>query len=90
MDKDELGWLAEKVEALVDDLKSAREQNKELLATRRKLQQKLASLEKRYGQVDKEGKRIKDLITQNKTYEKKCALLKHKVTSMLAKVEVLQ
>jgi hypothetical protein len=90
MDKDELGWLAEKVEALVDDLKSAREQNKELLAARRKLQQKLASLEKRYGQVDKEGRRIKDLITQNKTYEKKCALLKHKVTSMLAKVEVLQ
>lgn len=90
MDKEELGWLAEKVEALVDDLKSAREQNKELLTARGKIEQKMASLEKRYVQIEKEESRIKELIARNKVYEKKCALLKQKVTSMLAKVEVLQ
>ncbi len=90
MDKDELEWLAAKVGGIVDDLKSARKQNKELLTEKRKLQQKLSSLEKRYSQVEKEGGRAKELTAQNKVYEKKYALLKQKVTSMLAKVEVLQ
>lgn len=90
MDKEQLEWLADKVETLVDDLKSARGANKELLSEKRRLQQRLVSLEKRYGQVEKEGGCVKDLISQNKVYEKKCALLKHKITSVLAKVEVLQ
>jgi chromosome segregation ATPase len=90
MDKEELEWLVDRVESLVNDLKSTRGKNKELLSEKRRLQQKLVSLEKRYGQVEKEGGRVKDLMSQNKAYEKKCALLKHKITSMLAKVEALQ
>ena len=90
MDKEELEWLAERVETLVEDLKAAKATNKELLAEKKKLEQRLSSSARQIGKVDKEGSQVAELTAQNKAYKKKCALLRTKVTSMLAKVEVLQ
>jgi cell shape-determining protein MreC len=90
MDRDELEWLAGRVESLVDDLKTAKRGNKELLAEKKKLEERLSSLERQVRRTQKEGDKLADLTVQNKAYKKKCALLKAKVTSMLAKVEVLQ
>lgn len=90
MDKEELEWLAERVETLVEDLKAAKVTNKELLAEKKKLEQRLSSSARQIGKVDKEGSKVAELTAQNKAYKKKCALLRSKVTSMLAKVEVLQ
>ena len=90
MNKEELEWLAERVETLVEDLKAARAANKELLAEKKKLEQKLSSSARQIEKVDKEGNQLAELTAENKAYKKKCALLRTKVTSMLAKVEVLQ
>ena len=90
MDKDELQWLAAKVETIVEDLKTARSTNKRLSAEKKRLEEKLASMERQIRQAQKEGNRVSDLAAENKAYRKKCALLKSKVTSMLAKAEVLQ
>ncbi|MFH1314653.1 MAG: hypothetical protein ABIJ00_15715 [Candidatus Eisenbacteria bacterium] len=90
MDKDELELLAAKVENVVDDLKAVRDRNMELSSEKTKLEQRLSALEKQVCQADKEGDRTKELIAENKAYKKRCALMKSKVTSMLAKVEVLQ
>jgi len=90
MNKEELEWLAERVETLVEDLKAARAANKELLAEKKKLEQRLSSSARQIEKVDKEGSQIAELTAENKAYKKKCALLRSKVTSMLAKVEVLQ
>jgi DNA repair exonuclease SbcCD ATPase subunit len=90
MDKDEFERLAVKVERVVDDLKTAKHKNKELSAAKKNLEQRLSSLEKQVGQTQKEGARFSELLAQNKAYKKKCALLKSRVTSMLAKVEGLQ
>jgi hypothetical protein len=40
--------------------------------------------------AQKEVERVAELNAQNREYKKKCALLKTRVTSMLAKVEGLQ
>jgi hypothetical protein len=90
METQDLELLAARVEQIVDDLKSLRLTNKELAAEKRQLEGKVASLEKQVRQSDKEGDRVKDLVAQNKEYKKKCSLLQSKVTSMLAKVEILQ
>ena len=90
MDKEELEWLAERVETLVEDLKAAKATNKELLDEKKKLEQRLSSNTRQIEKVDKEGSQLAELTAQNKAYKKKCALLSNKVTSMLAKVEVLQ
>ncbi len=90
MDKDELEWLAATVDSTVDDLKAARDKNKELSAEKKKLEQRLSALQKQARKAEKEGDRASELIAQNKAYKKTCALMKSKVTSMLAKVEVLQ
>jgi hypothetical protein len=90
MNKEELEWLAERVETLVEDLKAARAANKELLAEKKKLEQKLSSSARQIEKVDKEGNQLAELTAENKAYKKKCELLRTKVTSMLAKVEVLQ
>ncbi len=90
MDKQELEWLAERVETLVEDLKAAKAANKELLAEKKKLEQKMSSHSKHIEKAEKEGNQIAELTAENKAYKKKCAILRTKVTSMLAKVEVLQ
>jgi len=90
MDKDGLELLAAKVDSVVEDLKAVRDRNKELSTEKKKLEQRLSALEKQVRQGDKEGDRTKELIAENKAYKKRCALMKSKVTSMLAKVEVLQ
>lgn len=90
MDKDELELLAGQVETLVDDLKAVRQKNKEILSEKKKLEERLSSLERQIKRTQKEGDKVADLAAQNKAYKKKYALLKAKVTSMLAKVEVLQ
>jgi hypothetical protein len=90
MEKDELEWLAGKVDNIVEGLKAARHRNKDLLAEKKKLEQRLSSLEKHVRQGQKEGDRITELIAQNKAYKKKCSMLKSRVASMLAKIEVLQ
>lgn len=90
MDKQELEWLAERVETLVEDLKAAKAANKDLLAEKTKLEQKLSSQIRQIEKVEKEGSQVAALTAENKAYKKKCALLRTKVTSMLAKVEVLQ
>jgi chromosome segregation ATPase len=90
MDKDELEWLAATVDNVVEDLKVARDRNKDLAAEKKKLEQRLSALEKQVRQAEKEGDRASQLVAQNKAYKKKWALMKSRVTSMLAKVEVLQ
>jgi predicted nuclease with TOPRIM domain len=90
MDKEGLEWLAERVETLVEDLKATKATNEELLAEKKKLEQKLSSNTRQIEKVDKEGNQVAELTAQNKAYKKKCVLLRSKVTSMLAKVEVLQ
>jgi multidrug resistance efflux pump len=81
-------WI--KIDTVVEDLKAARDANRELSAEKKRLEQRLSALEKQVRQVEKEGDRTNELFAQNKAYKKKCALMKSKVTSMLAKVEVLQ
>lgn len=90
MDKEQLEWLAQRVEVLVEDLKAAKATNKELLAEKKKLEQRLSSNTRQTEQFEKEGTQVAELTAQNKAYKKKVALLRSKVTSMLAKVEVLQ
>ena len=90
MDKEQLEWLAGRVETLVEDLKAARATNKELLDEKKRLEQRLSSSARQIEKVDKEGNQIAELTAENKAYKKKCALLRTKVTSMLEKVEVLQ
>jgi len=90
MELEELERLADKVEALVDELKQQREINRRLLSEKASLEQKVASLLKQLDKFEKEGNRIDELVAENKANKKKLALLKAKVTSMLAKVEVLQ
>ncbi len=86
----DLELLAAKVEAVVDDLKAAQNRNKELMKENKGLTEQMALLEKEIQKSQKEGERTAELIAQNKEYRKKCSLLKSKVTSMLAKIEVLQ
>lgn len=90
MELEELERLADRVEALVDELKQQREINRRLLSEKASLEQKVASLLKQLDKFEKEGNRIEELLAENKANKKKLALLKAKVTSMLAKVEVLQ
>jgi hypothetical protein len=90
MDKDELEWLAAKVESVVEGLKAARHRNRDLLAEKKRLEQKLSSLEKQVRQGQKEGDQVSELVAQNKAYRKKYGMLKSRVASMLAKIEVLQ
>jgi len=86
----DLELLAAKVEAVVDDLKAARNRSKELEEDNKRLNEQMALLEKEIKKSQKEGERTAELLAQNKEYKKKYSLLKSKVTSMLAKVEVLQ
>ena len=90
MDKEELEWLAGRVETLVEDLKAAKATNKELVAEKRKIEQRLSSHTRQIEKIEKEGNQVAELTAQNKAYKKKCTLLRSKVASMLAKVEVLQ
>ena len=90
MDKQELEWLAERVETLVEDLKAAKAANQELMSEKKKLEGKLSSQNRQIEKVEKEGDQLAELTAENRAYKKKCALLRTKVTSMLAKVEVLQ
>jgi hypothetical protein len=90
MDKEELDWLEQQVEGMVNDLKTVKSSNKELLAEKKILEERLSSLERQVQRTEKEGDRAADLAAENKAYKKKYALLKTKVASMLAKVEALQ
>ena len=90
MDKQELEWLAERVETLVEDLKAAKAVNQELMSEKKKLEHELSSHGRQIEKVEKEGNQLAELTAENKAYKKKCALLRTKVASMLAKVEVLQ
>jgi predicted nucleic acid-binding Zn-ribbon protein len=82
--------LAEKVDKLVDDLKRAKAESHGLAADKKKLEEKVASLEKQIRQSQKEGNHLAELLVQNKAHKKKNALLKSRVVSMLAKIESLQ
>lgn len=82
--------LAEKIDKLVEDLKRARAESHGLGADKKKLEEKVASLEKQVRQSQKEGDHLAELLAQNKAYRKKNALLKSRVVSMLAKIESLQ
>ena len=86
----DLELLAAKVEAVVDDLKAAQSRNKELTKDNKRLTEQMALLQKEIQKSQKEGERTAELVAQNKAYKKTCSLLKSKVTSMLAKVDVLQ
>lgn len=90
MDKEELEWLAAKVDEVVEDLKAAKDESKSLAAEKKRLEQKLSSVEKQIRSIQKEGGRGSQLVAENKAYKKKWALMRSKVTSMLAKVEALQ
>lgn len=82
--------LAEKVDRLVDDLKRARAEGHGLAADKKKLEEKVAGLEKQMRQNQKEGDHLAELLAQNKAHKKRNTLLKSRVVSMLAKIESLQ
>jgi cell division septum initiation protein DivIVA len=84
--RDDLESIAAKVETVVDDLKAARDSNKDLLKTNKRLEERIAALERDMNSSEKEGQKTAEL----KEYKKRFGLLKAKVTSMLAKVEALQ
>lgn len=86
----DLELLAAKVETVVDDLKAAQNRSKELAKDKKRLEERIASLEKEVRKSQKEGERTAGLLAENKEYKRKCSILKSKVTSMLAKVEGLQ
>jgi cell division septum initiation protein DivIVA len=86
----DLELLAAKVETVIDDLKAAQNRNKELLKENKRLEERIASLDKEKAKSQKEGEKIAELVAQNKEYRKKCNLVKSKIASMLAKVEGLQ
>jgi ABC-type transporter Mla subunit MlaD len=86
----ELERLAEKIDKLVEDLKTAKSQSHTLVADKKKLEEKVAQLEKQLRQFQKEGDETGELLAQIKAYRKRNALLKSKVISILAKVEALQ
>jgi cell division septum initiation protein DivIVA len=88
--RDDLESIAAKVETVVDDLKAARDSNKDLLKTNKRLEERIAALERDMNSSEKEGQKTAELAAQNKEYKKRFGLLKAKVTSMLAKVEALQ
>jgi chromosome segregation ATPase len=90
MEMDELQELSARVEKLVEDLKTARHDNESLVSEKKSLEQKLSVIERQVHRAQKEGDRTKELTAQNKAYKKKCALLKSRVDSMLAKVDALQ
>jgi FtsZ-binding cell division protein ZapB len=90
MQKGELESLADTVEKVVENLKTAKAANKQLLTEKQELRQKVSSLEREAGRTLKEEDQISELTAQNKAYKKKCALLKSRIASMLAKVESLQ
>lgn len=82
--------LAEKVDRLVDDLKRARAEGHGLAGDKKKLEERVASLEKQIRQSQKEGDHSAELLAQNRAYKKRNTLLKSRVVSMLAKIESLQ
>jgi hypothetical protein len=86
----DLELLTAKVEAVIDDLKAARTRNNELAKDNKRLTEQMALLEKKMEKSQKEVERAAELVAQNKEYKKTCSVLKTKVASMLAKVEVLQ
>jgi len=90
MQANEFERLAERVEKLVEDLKATRAEGHNLLSEKKKLEDKVASLEKQLRQCQKEGDRLNEHLAQNKAYKKKSVLLRSKVVSMLAKVESIQ
>ncbi|HVP57992.1 MAG TPA: hypothetical protein VMU02_07815 [bacterium] len=82
--------MADKIDKLVDDLKASKSDKHSALSDKRKLEEKVAHLEKQLRQLQKEGEHTSELSAQNKAYRKQHALLKSKVISMLAKVEAMQ
>jgi len=86
----DLELLAARVEAVVDDLKAARNRNSELAKDNKRLTEQMALLEKEIQKSQKEVERTSELVAQNKEYKKSFGLLKSRVASMLAKVEALQ
>jgi cell division septum initiation protein DivIVA len=90
MSHSDLERLAEKVDHLVDGLKAARAESQGLRMERKRLEEKVAGLEKQLRHGQKEGDRLNELMAQNKAYKKRTALLKSRVVSMLARVEGVQ
>jgi len=90
MEARELEALADRVEKIVEDFKAIKEDNEKLRRENQQLERKVASLEMLLEKNKKEVGRINELLAANKEYKKKCDLLKHKVTSVLAKFERLQ
>ena len=90
MQAGELERLAERIDKLVEDLKTARAESHSLLSEKKKIEDRVASLEKQLRQCQKEGDRLDEHLAQNKAYKRKNVMLRSKVVSMLAKVENMQ
>jgi predicted nucleic acid-binding Zn-ribbon protein len=86
----ELERLADKLDNLVEDLKAVRLEHHNALSEKKKVEEKVAHLEKQLRQFQKEGDHADELSSQNKAHKRRNALLKSKVASMLAKVEGMQ
>lgn len=90
MSHNDLERLAERVDCLVDDLKAARAESHGLRAQGKRLEEKVASLEKQLRHGQKEGGRLNELLAQDRAHKKRTALLRSRVVSMLARVEGVQ
>jgi predicted nucleic acid-binding Zn-ribbon protein len=86
----ELERLADKLDKLVEEIRTIRLEHHNALSEKKKVEEKVAHLEKQLRQFQKEGDHAEELSSQTKAYKRKHALLKSKVASMLAKVEGMQ
>ncbi len=90
MNLDGLEEIADKIDVLVDRFKKLKEEKVSLLREKEELERKLNDLQRRIEYLKKEEDRVDRLLAENKANKKKIALLRAKVISMLAKLEVLQ
>jgi hypothetical protein len=90
MSAKDLDRLADEVDHLVEDLKSAKAESHGARLEKKRLEEKVAGLEKQLRHLQKEGDRLNELLAQNKAYKKRTALVRSKVLSMLARVEGMQ
>lgn len=82
--------VAERIDTLVERLKELSREKALLLREKEGLQRRLNDLERKTQYLKKEEERLEQLVGQKKANKKKIALLREKVVSMLAKLEVLQ
>lgn len=90
MDLSSLEDTAQRVEWLVEKYKRLSREKSSLLKEKQELERKVNELERRIENLKKEEQRLDRLLAENKANKRKIALLRSRIISMLAKLEILQ